>query len=707
MSTHLALLAVLACLSIIDASPKLRRTALISSREPINTEKLVATLNDVVKSVEEEQDAGKKLDKARQEGCKSTLAQLKEAVAEGESTAADAAEDLKGIAADMEAAQVRMSGLSTEIENSNAELDNLQDQLKKLRGSQTQAQSQSQMSLRQVDEVILKMKLGDQEKEVAAVAHQAPRAEEDAPSGANELQHLKELSESLSAARIPLSLIQMELDDGVDLSGSVAALETDRRLVVESSDDAKDAFDKEEKNILELIRTERKKLSKLEQTMQDQRPLLADKLEQIAEMNRTIAGAKRAVKRDSKLLEATEATCVMHSENAKQQIKLRDAQSTLLRMAAKLLENVDSTSLLQRDAASFDALSFVQARARKRSGVRVPQALSDALLSARAAAAAAQDGQDTALLQQAAGAVALAASGAGPFDEVKDMISTLITALKDEANKELNQHQFCQDNLVKNRHERTVKLSDVDRAASELRRAKMAIKRLTEEVAFVESEVARLKVGQQTTATELTEETARVKKQIEQHKLASNIVGQTISVVAQLCGLHEETGAIVEPVLLQAGQRGSNCQEALEMMRQAKAKFKEQNKASEAFISEYERHAGGVKSKMAAAASERELELAEAKSTLASREEAAASAKSDLKAAKKDLELLATAEEEITKSCGPGVETPEARLKRRQEEIDALKNALSVLEGEAVPVSSLVETGVAPGASQDTPEQSF
>merc|ERR1719393_713041 len=146
----------------------------------------------------------------------------------------------------------------------------------------------------------------------------------------------------------------MDEDEGETLSGSVAVLETDRRQVVESTDDAKDAFDKEEKNILELIRTERKKLSKLEQTMQDQRPLLADKLEQIAEMNRTIAGAKRAVKRDSKLLEATEATCVMHSENAKQQIKLRDAQSTLLRMAAKLLENVDSTSLLQRDAASFD-----------------------------------------------------------------------------------------------------------------------------------------------------------------------------------------------------------------------------------------------------------------------------------------------------------------------------------------------------------------
>jgi len=292
-------------------------------------------------------------------------------------------------------------------------------------------------------------------------------------------------------------------------------------------------------------------------------------------------------------------------------------------------------------------------------------------------------------MQQGASAVATAGAQGGPFDGVKDMISTLITSLKDQANSEANQHQFCQEGLAQNRRDRTSKLNEIDGKASELRRAQLAGKRLSAEVAFVESEVTRLKVGAETEDTQLRDETKRLDKQMEQHKLASNIVGQTISVLRQLCGLESSGAQLLQ--LQEASKRGSQCSEAVDLLSQAQQKFKDQNVVAKAYLDQYTELAGSAKSAMEAAARERDLELSQGRASLASREEAAARAKSDLKAAKADLELIVTGAEDIAKSCGPGVETPEQRMKRRQEEIDALKNALSVLEGEAVPVTSLVQ----------------
>merc|ERR1712228_169984 len=87
-------------------------------------------------------------------------------------------------------------------------------------------------------------------------------------------------------------------------------------------------------------------------------------------------------------------------------------------------------------------------------------------------------------------------------------------------------------------------------------------------------------------------------------------------------------------------------------------------------------------------AEERSSDMLSAKRARGRRAEELAAAKADLATKKKDLALIQEAQQDLEQNCGPARETHEERKQRRQQEIDALKNALSVLEGETVPVDS-------------------
>merc|ERR1719378_1193887 len=108
-----------------------------------------------------------------------------------------------------------------------------------------------------------------------------------------------------------------------------------------------------------------------------------------------------------------------------------------------------------------------------------------------------------------------------------------------------------------------------------------------------------------------------------------------------------------------------------------------------------------------AAATVKQQELTQANSDKMSRVDSMATAQSDLKAARKKKATSQEAREDLEASCAPG-ESYEDRAGRRQEEIDALKNALQVLEGEAIPVlsgSSLTQVQTVSATPESVMEQ--
>merc|ERR1719272_727250 len=86
----------------------------------------------------------------------------------------------------------------------------------------------------------------------------------------------------------------------------------------------------------------------------------------------------------------------------------------------------------------------------------------------------------------------------GPFDKVTKMISGLIASLKAQANEEVNQHQFCQDSLGKNRRDRISKKNTIDTLTSTIRWSKMAIVRLDDDLSYLNEEMKRLAAVKET-----------------------------------------------------------------------------------------------------------------------------------------------------------------------------------------------------------------
>merc|ERR1719321_606240 len=106
------------------------------------------------------------------------------------------------------------------------------------------------------------------------------------------------------------------------------------------------------------------------------------------------------------------------------------------------------------------------------------------------------------------------AGNEGPFDKVTKMIGGLIASLKAQANEEVNQHQFCQDSLGKNRRDRIAKKNSIDSLTSTIRWSKMAIVRLDDDLKYLTGDIKRLNDVQAGEKQELETETKRVGKEV-------------------------------------------------------------------------------------------------------------------------------------------------------------------------------------------------
>merc|ERR1719359_666914 len=112
----------------------------------------------------------------------------------------------------------------------------------------------------------------------------------------------------------------------------------------------------------------------------------------------------------------------------------------------------------------------------------------------------------------------------GPFDSVTKMISGLISSLKAQANEEVNQHQFCQDSLGKNRRDRIAKKNSIDTLTSTIRLSEVAIVRLDDDLKYLTQEIQRLSDAQSSEAKDLKKETKRVDEEHRTHKEADEVV---------------------------------------------------------------------------------------------------------------------------------------------------------------------------------------
>merc|ERR1719326_612990 len=105
---------------------------------------------------------------------------------------------------------------------------------------------------------------------------------------------------------------------------------------------------------------------------------------------------------------------------------------------------------------------------------------------------------------------------------------------------------------------------------------------------------------------------------------------------------------------------------------------------TKAYLKEYTTISKAISSDAKSAQDARETELKSSNAAKAERASELATAQKDVKEAQKELKLIDDAKSELEHSCSH-VETREEKMARRQDEINALKEALNVLSGEAIP----------------------
>lgn len=656
------------------------------SPNKVKTKDLVASLNEVAKGLEAEDKKAFELAATTKAECKTTQRELKLALSKGKHTAEMATNDYQKTNANVEALKASLAELKGQIDSTNTNLDDLNKQLKKLRQDKGVLKKGAAKALRQVEAVIHKAQLLEDNHD------KSPSALE------KKVNSLEELSKSLSFLQEEESSEEESEEDKEAESqdqkhAPVMMLKADKQAVVRASAATQRGFNEEEKKLIDLIEVDRKKLADLEDNLQDLQPAIADKLKQAMEINRTLAAAQQGMKRDAELMEAEDKKCKTIQDGLAKQKKTRGLATNDVKMASGLIEHMDAALFLSKDLEGLKkvtpaAPAFLQV---SQDDSHRQQLVAAATEPVYRALSLLQEGDGMGVEELVENYDSASSGNEGPFDNVLKMISGLIASLKAQANEEVNQHQFCQDSLSKNRRDRIAKKNNIDSLASTVRWSKMAIVRLDDDLSYLKGEMDRLTKVQATEKQELANEKKRVGVELKEHKLANEVVTKVIVILNQLCSL--DGAAMIQDgtSLIQkqrqtskVGSRFAQCKEAADLLKSGVKGLAELDKETKEYMDAYTKVSEKIASDAKDAYTSRDTEMKSTKSARAQRASELATASKDAKEAKKDLVLIQKAKQELEHSCNH-VETREEKMARRKDEIDALKEALNVLNGEAVP----------------------
>lgn len=689
-----------------------------------NMEKVVETLMELAQGVEDERDRARALGQARDQKCAKALDELKISIRDANRTVRTADEDMRAAAAGVQGVEATIKDLKVQIQSGADEIAGLTKKLKELRKSKVVSLQQSDTSLQQVEAVLAKAYLREQQE-----MHKRHR-----PSSiSQQVSYLHQLSSRLSSSTgeesaSMTSLLQTDSVGSVvhsngqssDSSAS-GSLKVDKQELMTARNEAMKGYEEDEAKLVDLLKIAQEEVKKLEDSLDEQQPILADKLRQSSESNMTVMTAKSSLARDVEIISGVQAKCNFMAASVEKLNKLRLKLSDGFRMPAKLLRKMDTMVFLAQDLQNLKEgpLSLVQVSSHSTQAGRYRDAMRARLWDTTEAEESlphvlaekhphiSPDASDkSGVADKAAGMIQEDSGNTGPFDEVTGMIKALITSLRDEANQEVTRHQWCADSQSQNLNERVMAQDELDKLTAENRWTKTAIARLAAEIAFLKTEIPRLQQAATKAGKEIEEERGLVKVMDADQKEGNEILMKVEIVVRDLCQLDEKTvllqrsnstrkssdGTTGGVLLLQRKRlalmstKFNSCEEAVRLIGEALVTSQELNEATLAYLKQFEDMTLAFKKKVDAAKKQQEGNLLAAESASAKRANELAGAEEDERKQQEDLRLLLKSKRQLEESCGPKVESAEERLQRRAEEIEALKNAINVLEGQAIPV---------------------
>merc|ERR1719189_1282810 len=272
-----------------------------------------------------------------------------------------------------------------------------------------------------------------------------------------------------------------------------------------------------------------------------------------------------------------------------------------------------------------------------------------------------------------------------PFAKVKKMIKDLIVRLMEEANEEAEHKGWCDTELSTNEQTRKEKTQAVEVLHAEIDQLEASIAKLTEEIADLTAAVAALDAAMAKATTIRQEEKAENEMTIKDSGEAQTAVAQALTVLKEFYAkAGDATALLQQPEIFDSPYKGMQSENGgvvgmLEVIESDFARLEADTKAAEA-TAQKEYDTFMTDSKVDKEAKSTDIEHKTAKKQ--DEEQALTVKKSDLEGTQKELDAALAYFDKLKPSCVDAGVSYEDRVKRREEEIQSLQEALRILNGE-------------------------
>jgi len=383
------------------------------------------------------------------------------------------------------------------------------------------------------------------------------------------------------------------------------------------------AHDKQAVLLSQFTNGKRDELQRVENKLQEARTELLDRETELAEVVRTLNDNERTRTRDKKYLKSVKEVCTLFGKHEK---KLRKSRGRLVDLLKLIVKQVKDKA---EDAGRQNLLLA-----------------------------------DITALSQPASFMQVKIQNTDVFAMVRDKIREMMQAMEEEVNKDKTKHEWCQKEMQNNDKDRIAFRDNMNTNKRQIQYIMDQQKALDRAHAFAQDAKAKNK--------QILEDTKKETKKLdERFKLAtdhSKIMLETFKKIDEMAQTKTGEGGVPRILSFLSEAMAEN-QKLIELVDSAKSEMLQNNH-------ELQENAQGAAAARDRDAQDVEMERSELVDNLVQH-------RTDLKMAQNNLDTAVEYQETLRQDCGPGNDVEKA-MKRRQEEIEALQDALKVLNGEMI-----------------------
>merc|ERR1719281_459955 len=399
-----------------------------------------------------------------------------------------------------------------------------------------------------------------------------------------------------------------------------------------------------------------------------------------------LATTQTTLAEDTKYLDDLKTTCAQKQSDFEARQKMRAEELTAIDQAIEIISSGSVAGSAGKHLPGLvqvkSSTSFVQLRA----GAKSPS--QDAVASYLA-----KQGQK--LHSNLLAALSLHV-GADPFVKIRKMIQDMIVKLTEEAQEEAEHKGFCDSELSTNKQTRDDKTTQADTLTANIEQMTAETQKLATEIEELSADVAASDAAVAKATKIREEEKTKNTATIEDAKVAKAAVEKALAILKDFYEKAASATALVqtktivslrqsmpetfdEPFTGTGGEGG-----VIGMLEVILSDFErlEAETTEEELTSQKEYDAF-----MADSSEDKETKTTSIKEKTTKKttlDSDTAQAKKDLKSTNEELEAALAYFEKLKPSCVDAGESYEERVARRKEEIESLKEALKILQGESI-----------------------